>query len=61
MIKLKSLKDGKWQKNEGGGKPQRRPKATFDILTAKYMEGRADIRGVKTEPSGIPNWTVWFP
>jgi hypothetical protein len=44
MIKLKSLKDGKWQNNEGG-KPQRRPKATFDILTAKYKEGRADIRG----------------
>jgi hypothetical protein len=35
MIKPKSLKDGQWQQNEGG-KPQRRPKATFDILMAKY-------------------------
>jgi hypothetical protein len=30
MIKAKSLKDGQWQKNEGG-KLQRRPKATFEI------------------------------
>jgi hypothetical protein len=44
MIKSKSLKDGQWQKNEWS-KPQRRPKATFDILMAKYKEGRADIRG----------------
>jgi hypothetical protein len=46
MIKPKSLKDGQWQKHEGG-KPQQRPKATFDILMAKYMEGRVDIRGHK--------------
>jgi hypothetical protein len=44
MIKAKSLKDGHWQKNEGS-KPQRRPKATFDILMAKYKEGSAGIRG----------------
>jgi hypothetical protein len=44
MIKLKSLKDGQWRKNERG-KPQQHPKATFDILMAKYKEGRADIRG----------------
>jgi hypothetical protein len=44
MIMPKSLKDGQWQKNEGG-KPQRCPKATFDILLAKYKEGKADIRG----------------
>jgi hypothetical protein len=44
MIKPKSPKDDQWQKNEVG-KPQRRPKATFDILLAKYKEGRADIRG----------------
>jgi hypothetical protein len=44
MIKPKSPKDGQWQKNEGG-KPQRCPKATFDILMAKYKEGRTGIRG----------------
>jgi hypothetical protein len=44
MIKPKSLKDGQWQKNEWG-KPQRRPKATFDILLVKYKKGRAGVRG----------------
>jgi hypothetical protein len=46
MIKPKSLKGGQWQKNEGG-KPQQHPMATFDILTAKYKDGRAGIRGYK--------------
>jgi hypothetical protein len=46
MIKPKSPKDGQWQKNEGS-KPQRHPKATFNILMAKYKEGRTDIRGHK--------------
>jgi hypothetical protein len=50
IIKPKSPKDGQWQKNEGG-KPQRRPKAIFDILLAKYKEGRVGIRGRK-------NWTI---
>jgi hypothetical protein len=50
MIKPKSLKDGQWQKNEGG-KPQCRPKATFDILMAKYTEGRAGIKRRE-------NWTI---
>jgi hypothetical protein len=53
MIKPKSLKAGQWQKNEGG-KPQRRPKATFDILMAKYKEGRAGVMGRK-------NQTIWNP
>jgi hypothetical protein len=53
MIKPKSPKGGQWQKNEGG-KPQQHPKATFDILMAKYKEGRADIRGHE-------NWIVQFP
>jgi hypothetical protein len=44
MIKPKSPKYSQWQKNEGG-KPQRCPKPTFDILMAKYKEGRAAIRG----------------
>jgi hypothetical protein len=38
-------------KNEGS-KPQRRPKATFDIIIAKYKEGKADIRGHKSR-------TIW--
>jgi hypothetical protein len=50
MIKPKSLKDVQWQKNEGS-KPQQRSEATFDILIAKYKEGRADIRGHE-------NWTI---
>jgi hypothetical protein len=54
MIKPKSLKAGQWQKNEGGGKPQCRPKVTFDILMAKYKEGRADVMGRK-------NQTIWNP
>jgi hypothetical protein len=49
MIKQKSPNDGQWKKNKGS-KPQRCPKAIFDILMAKYKEGRADITGHK-------NWT----
>jgi hypothetical protein len=52
-IKPKSPKDGQWQKNEGG-KPQCRPKATINILLAKYKEGRAGIKGRK-------NHTIWNP
>jgi hypothetical protein len=44
MIKPKGLTDGQWQKNEGS-KPQCHPKTTFDILMAKYKDGRAGIRG----------------
>jgi hypothetical protein len=33
-------------------KQQQHPKATFDILMAKYKEGRACIRGHE-------NWTIW--
>jgi hypothetical protein len=44
MIKPKSPKDDQLKKNEGS-KPQRRPRATFDILMDKYKEGRAGIRG----------------
>jgi hypothetical protein len=46
MIKLKSLEDGQWKKNERS-MPQQHPKATFNILLAKYKEGRADVRGCK--------------
>jgi hypothetical protein len=44
MIKPRSPKGAHWQKTRGG-KPQRRSNATFDILMAKYKEGRADIKG----------------
>jgi hypothetical protein len=43
IIKSKSPNDGQWQKNERS-KPRQRPKATFDILLAKYKEGRVSIR-----------------
>jgi hypothetical protein len=43
MIMTKSPKGGQWQKNEES-KAQQRPKATFDILMAKYKEGRTSIR-----------------
>jgi hypothetical protein len=48
MIKPKSTKDGQWRKNEGS-KLQKRPKATLDILMAKYKEGSADIRGCENQ------------
>jgi hypothetical protein len=43
MIKPKSPSDRLWQKE--GSKPQRCPKATFDILMAKYKEGRVKDQG----------------
>jgi hypothetical protein len=49
MIKPKSSKDGQWQNNEVG-KAQCHPKATFDILMAKYKEGRA---GIITKPDSL--------
>jgi hypothetical protein len=44
MMKPKSLKGGQSQKNKGG-KPQRCPKDTLDILMAKYKEGKPGIGG----------------
>jgi hypothetical protein len=52
MIKPKNRRIGRWMKNEWS-KPQSHPKATFNILMAKYKEGRADIRGHE-------NRTIWF-
>jgi hypothetical protein len=48
MIKPKSPKDDQLRKNEGS-KLQKCPKATIDILMAKYKEGRAGIRGCKNQ------------
>jgi hypothetical protein len=61
MINLESPKYGKWQRNEGG-KSQRCPKATFDILMAKYKEGRAGVMGHENrtirnpKPDGSVSW-----
>jgi hypothetical protein len=60
MIKPKSLKDGQWQKNEGG-KPQRRPKATFTFSWPSTKKVGPASGGAKTTPSRIPNQTVRFP
>jgi hypothetical protein len=46
-IKPNNPKDGQWQNNERN-KPQQRPKASFYILMAMYMEGRVVIRECKT-------------
>jgi hypothetical protein len=48
-----SGRDDQWQKNKGD-KLQHRPKVTFDILMAKYKEGRAGVRGHE-------NQTIWNP
>jgi hypothetical protein len=53
MIKTQSQRHGQWKKNERN-KPQSRPKATFNILMAKYREDRAGIRERE-------NWTIRFP
>jgi hypothetical protein len=53
MIKPKSPKHDKWKKNERN-KPQFSPKATFDIIMAKYREGRASIKECKIGPSSFP-------
>jgi hypothetical protein len=53
MIRPKNPKIGRWKKNERS-KPRSRPKVTFDILMAKYRDGKAGIRGQE-------NWTIRFP
>jgi hypothetical protein len=50
MVKPKSLEVGRWKRNERS-KSQSRPKATFDILMAKYRECRAGIKECE-------KWTV---
>jgi hypothetical protein len=46
MIKPKNPEIGRWKKNERS-KPRSCPKVTFDILMAKYRDGKAGIRGCK--------------
>jgi hypothetical protein len=50
MIRPKNLKIGRWKENERS-KPQSRPKITFNILMAKYRDGKASIKGHE-------NWTI---
>jgi hypothetical protein len=51
MIRLNPEID-RWKKNERS-KPRSYPKITFDILMAKYRDGKGGIRGCK-------NWTIRF-
>jgi hypothetical protein len=53
MIRLKNPKISRWKKNERS-KTQSYPKVTFDILMAKYRDGKASIRGCE-------NRTIRFP
>jgi hypothetical protein len=53
MIRPKNLEFGWWKKNEKS-KPWSHPKVTFDILMAKYRDGKVSFRGHK-------NQTIRFP
>jgi hypothetical protein len=52
MIRPKNLEIGQWKKERS--KPQSCPKVTFDILMARYRDGKVGIRGHE-------NWTIQFP
>jgi hypothetical protein len=60
MIRPKNLEIGRWKKNERS-KPQSHLKVTFDILMAKYRDGKTDIRGHENRTILFPNWTIRFP
>jgi hypothetical protein len=47
MIRPKNLEIGRWKKNERS-KPRSHPKVTFNILMAKYKDGKAGFKGPKT-------------
>jgi hypothetical protein len=53
MIRPKNPKIGRWKKNERN-KSRSHPKATFNVVMAKYRDGRAGIRDRK-------NWAIQFP
>jgi hypothetical protein len=48
MIRPKNLKIGRWKKKERS-MPRSHPKSSFDILMAKYRDGKADIMGHKNQ------------
>jgi hypothetical protein len=53
MIRPKNLEIGRWKKNERS-KPRSCSKVTFNIIMAKYRDGKVSIRGHK-------NQTIRFP
>jgi hypothetical protein len=53
MIRPKNPEIDQWKKNERS-KPRSHPKVTFNILMAKYRDGKASIRGHE-------NRTIRFP
>jgi hypothetical protein len=53
MIRPKNLEIGRWKKNERS-KPRSCSKVTFNIIMAKYRDGKASIRGHE-------NQTIRFP
>jgi hypothetical protein len=53
MLRPKNPEIGRWKKNERS-KPRSRPKVTFDILMAKYRDGKTNIKGRE-------NQTIRFP
>jgi hypothetical protein len=52
MIRLKNPEIGRWKKNKRS-KSRSHPKVTFDILMAKYRDGKAGFKGHE-------NWTIQF-
>jgi hypothetical protein len=46
MIRPKNLEISRWKKNERS-KPRSRPKVTFNILMAKYGDGKAGFKDRK--------------
>jgi hypothetical protein len=52
MIRPENLEIGRWKKNERS-KPRSRQKVTFNVLMAKYREGKVGIKGHE-------NWTIRF-
>jgi hypothetical protein len=53
MIWPKNLEIGQWKKNERS-KPWSHSKVTFDILMAKYRDGKADFRGRENRSIRFP-------
>jgi hypothetical protein len=53
MIRPKKSEIGQWKKNERS-KPRSHPKVTFDILMAKYKDGRAGVKGHKNQIIRFP-------
>jgi hypothetical protein len=59
IIRPKNSEIARWKKNKRS-KPQSHPKATFNILMAKYRDGKVDIMGHKIRPSDFPRLGQYF-